>query len=85
MSTLSEFSVVLGALELGIVPPLQSVDRALQSMSASEQLKCKRKYRKLVRRLRKRHDGTVDWPKSWLRREIIRECGRTGERVIESE
>ena len=47
MSTLSEFSVVLGALELGIVPPLQSVDRALQSMSASEQLKCKRKYRKL--------------------------------------
>ena len=82
---LSEFSVVLGALELGIVPPLQSVDEALKSMTPSEQIKCKRKYRKLVRQLKRRHRGTVDWPKSWMRREVIRECGRAGERVIESE
>jgi len=46
----SEFEIVMGALELGIVPPNRSISKSLEAMNPVERRICKRKYRKIIRK-----------------------------------
>ena len=49
MDSRTEFQIVMGALELGIIPPNRSIDEALAKMDPTERRQCKRKYRKIAR------------------------------------
>ena len=51
MDSRTEFQIVMGALELGIIPPNRSIDDALAKMDPVERRQCQRKYRKIVRRM----------------------------------
>jgi len=85
MSDILDFQVVMGALELGIIPPGWDVDEALAGMSASEARLCKRKFRKIVRKARKKF-GFVDeeeLPARMKRRLAKRSCAVTGHALME--
>ena len=46
-----EVVVVLGALELGIIPPHENISKCLTSLNVKDNRKARRKYRKVSRKL----------------------------------
>ena len=87
MNDIVDFQAIMGALELGIIPPGWDVDKALADMSGHDALMCKRKFRKIVRKARKKF-GHVEpvgekLPAS-LRRDLARRvCVVEGCKLIE--
>ncbi len=53
MDTAQQVVKVIGALKLGVIPPNESVEKLLASLSIEEARLSKRKYRKIKRRLLK--------------------------------
>jgi len=87
VSDVVDFQVVMGALELGIIPPGWDVDKALADMSVQDALVCKRKFRKIVKKARKKF-GHVEpvgekLPASLRRKLARRVCVLEGHKLIE--
>ncbi len=85
MDIQSEFEIVMGALELGIIPPNRSIDESLALMDPVERRICKRKYRKIARTGLKVW-GMGEWSgvaPSTRRRMVISECRRRGQQMVE--
>ena len=85
-----EFQIVMGALELGVIPPHMTIDVALSQMSHDDRRKCKRKFRKIARK------ELAEWGKSnkmvmkWeaaspaLRRRVVEiACKHYGKKMLE--
>ena len=77
--TEDKLAATLGALELGVVPPDQSVDEALATLSPADARKTKRKFRKMWRRALLGHGTRVD-----RRQAVAAECRRLGMKIINS-
>ena len=50
MQNLNEITLMLGALELGIIPPGRCIDQALNQLSIEQQRITERKFRKIIRK-----------------------------------
>ena len=72
----SEIATLLGALELGIIPPDRCVDQALAKLSKAEQRVIKRKFRKVVRKLLRPRSKAAK--RSWAR-DV---CLRQGKKIL---
>jgi hypothetical protein len=69
---LNKQAEILGALELGILPPSGNIDKMLATLPADDAHLTKRKFRKLKRKLQKKHPTRSD--KTMVRR-LCREKG----------
>ena len=67
---------ILGALELGILPPSGDIKKMLATLSADDAHIAKRKFRKLKRRAIKEH------PNRSPLAVIHRQCKKLGEEII---
>ena len=87
MSDIVDFQVVMGALELGIIPPDWCVDKALADMSVQDALVCKRKFRKVVRKARKKFGHVepvgVKLPAGLRRKLAKRVCAVKGHKLLQ--
>ncbi len=71
---------MLGALELGIIPPSQNISASLQTLTRQDRRIAKRKFRKLKRRLLTGfHPET---PNNEVRKMVSAKCIREGMRVL---
>jgi hypothetical protein len=50
MQNLNEITLMLGALELGIIPPGRCIDQVLNQLSIEQRQITKRKFRKVIRK-----------------------------------
>jgi hypothetical protein len=81
----SEHAEILGALELGIVPPSGCVDQLLATLPAGDAHLAKRKFRKIKRKLLKEHplhSGT--WTPAGIRQLVKAHCRKAGKTVIKN-
>ena len=78
MQALIEQEEILGALELGIMPPTGNIDKMLASLPADDARIARRKFRKLKRKLSKpaRVDGKLG---KWF---VRQECIRRGRKIL---
>ena len=90
MDSRTEFQIVMGALELGIIPPNRSIDEALAKMDPLERKQCKRKYRKIVRRQWRSKARDFFTTPTWeeftpnrRRMAALHCCNRAGVKIIE--
>ena len=87
MDSQTEFQIVMGALELGIIPPNRSIDEALAKMNPAERRQCKRKYRKIVRRwMRESPPVEKKWKEytpAQRRAAALHRCIQVGVNIIE--
>ena len=82
--TEDKLAMTLGALELGVIPPGQSIDEALASLAPAEARKAKRKFRKIWRQKRRSFGGLGSEVRG-IRRDIVTiECRRVGKKSIDS-
>ena len=84
MQDLSEITVMLGALELGIIPPKRNVDQALAQMSKEDQRITKRKFRKLIRKHRSQTVICKPLSKADKRWVAAIECQRAGRKILKN-
>ena len=87
MDSRTEFQIVMGALELGIIPPNRSIDEALAKMNPTERRKCKRKYRKIVRCWARESEPLgkkwMEYSPGQRRMAALHYCNQVGVRIIE--
>jgi ribosome biogenesis protein Tsr3 len=80
----SEFEIVMGALELGIVPPNRSISKSLEAMNPVERRTCKRKYRKIIRKEMVQGVMYKDVNATHRRGIAILACRKRGYQIVES-
>ena len=85
---MDDMLVVIGALHRGIIPPDFCIDDALAALSPEEARVAKRKFRKMVRKMRKTVGNNlgdrVAGSPSAKRRLVRDECFRTGLALVNS-
>ncbi len=85
---MDEMLVVIGALHRRIIPPDFCIDDALAALPAEEARIAKRKFRKMVRKMRNTGSTSggkwVTIPSSARRRMVRKECHRTGLALVET-
>ena len=81
---LEDMCATMGALELGIIPPNQCIDEAMARLTKSEARRLTRKYRKVMRRVRKKWglDPRDNLPISHERRLVRLYCIHVGKGLI---
>ena len=82
MQNLSEIAMMLGALELGIIPPQHSVDQALAQMSRRDRRITTRKFRKLIRKHRRGVANCASLTQAEKRRIAGVECRKMGNKIL---
>jgi hypothetical protein len=90
MDSRTEFQIVMGALELGIIPPNRAIDETLAKMNPTERRQCKRKYRKIVRRQWRTEANSFFAQRKWeeysparRRMTALNCCNRVGLAIVE--
>lgn len=82
---ISEHAEILGALELGIVPPSGCVDQLLATLPAGDAHLARRKYRKIKRKLIKRlwnSPGVAQATPAFTRQLVRAYCRQIGEKIL---
>ena len=72
----NEQAEILGALELGILPPSGHIDKMLATLPSDDAHLAKRKFRKIKRKLQKQFPNRSD------RTSIRTECRRVGRELL---
>ena len=83
---MDDMLMIMGALHRGIIPPDFCIDDALAALSEEEARVAKRKFRKMVRKMKREHgtnsEETVTVSARRKRSWVKRECFRIGRELV---